>query len=284
LLPSLAKARRQAKMTACNATLHDFGTSHLMYAHSNDPYFIPPLYVGTTNGAGGTPSVGLASDDNLFGLWWYKYAKNIDSWSCPATTYRVRKPDKVVHDNTTIVSKPATNGLPPKDFVDFKITTGGVADQNDFADIAQRPTTGNHIGGYGTSYEYHGWSVCAVGRCVKTQINWWWPNYGVIAPGALLTTRINKPSGANSILMHDADDGPDAIGAPPGGAGNNDAEPWDNHGTDGMNILFADGHAVTARKYEVSPGKSQIDQYWDRSDCGVPATVDPTAPPYNCPP
>jgi prepilin-type processing-associated H-X9-DG protein len=88
------------------------------------------------------------------------------------------------------------------------------------------------------------------------------------------------------MLMHDADDGPDVIGAPPGAAGNNTPEPWDNHGTDGMNILFADGHAITARPYKVSAtGKSQIDQIWDMSDCGQHVDIPPGAPgnPVTCP-
>jgi prepilin-type N-terminal cleavage/methylation domain-containing protein len=86
LVPSLNKARDQVKKVACRANLHDLGLSLQEYAHVHDPYFPPTPYIGSDIGAWGP------GDDNLFVLWYRKYAKNPESFSCPATRWKLRTP------------------------------------------------------------------------------------------------------------------------------------------------------------------------------------------------
>src|SRR3990172_4842147 len=85
LLPSLKRARDQAKCTVCLANLHDLGMALQTYAHENHPYFPPTPYVGSTLNWKFPPG-----DDNLFILWHKKFAKNIASFTCPATKHQLR--------------------------------------------------------------------------------------------------------------------------------------------------------------------------------------------------
>ncbi len=48
LLPSLKKARDQAKSLACKANLHDTGLAFVQYAHDHDPYYPLSSYIGST--------------------------------------------------------------------------------------------------------------------------------------------------------------------------------------------------------------------------------------------
>jgi prepilin-type processing-associated H-X9-DG protein len=63
------------------------------------------------------------------------------------------------------------------------------------------------------------------------------------------------------VLVHDNDDDPhqndpDAAYWARGcsGNGNNCPQPWDNHGADGMNMMFADGHAEFVRRVNNNSG------------------------------
>jgi prepilin-type processing-associated H-X9-DG protein len=178
-------------------------------------------------------------DDNLFVLWYRRYAKNIDLFSCPGTKYRVRAPEKVE-------KKPATNG------VKYEVTTAGEVDRNDFEHLAQH--VDSH--GFGTSYEYNVWYNKGNDRpCV----DWYWDEPKTWRPDwlgdKLKTVQLRWPNPAYAFLMHDADDGwqngADILGAGHGMAENNYPEPWDNHGTTGMNILFVDGHVGFVKRHNV---------------------------------
>lgn len=224
LLPSLRQARDLAKRVMCNTNLHDLGICLNTYAQENEGYFPPTPYLGSTPTASGP--LGRV-DDNLFILWYRKYARNIASFSCPGTNYRVRAPEK-------IEKKPAVNGF------SVEITTDGIVGRNDFEHIAQMISNK----GFGTSYEYNGWYRRGD---EKPTVNWyfarppsWQPDW---AGDKLLSTRILRPAPSRTFIMHDADEPGDVIGAPAGAARNNYPEPWDNHGSRGMNILFVDAHA-----------------------------------------
>jgi len=238
LLPSLRAARTQAKIVACNANLHDFGLALNTYANDYSPYFPPTPYLGSSPVGGGDGPWGPA-DDNLFILWYRKYTPNIQSYSCPATTYRVRTPEKME-------KKAAVNGFM------VEITTAGVKNRNDFERIAQKSDNG----GFGTSYEYNGWYTDGWD---DPTVNWYWNKPATWKPdwtgNKLLTTRTLVFTPSRTFIMHDADEGGSVINAS-GGAVNNTPEPWDNHGKIGMNILFMDGHAETVK------GDKQIDEVW----------------------
>ena len=225
LLPSLRQARQVARRTMCNTNMHDLGISLNTYAQENEGYFPPTPYLGSTPTSGGPWG---PADDNLFILWYRKYARNIQSFSCPATTYRVRQPER-------IEKVAAVNGF------GVQITTAGVVGRNDFEHIAQMVSNK----GFGTSYEYNGWYNRGDENPV---VNWYFAKPANWKPSGwngdkLLSTKVLKPAPSRTFIMHDADESGDVLGAPPSGADNNYPEPWDNHGAKGMNILFVDAHA-----------------------------------------
>jgi prepilin-type N-terminal cleavage/methylation domain-containing protein/prepilin-type processing-associated H-X9-DG protein len=242
LLPSLAAARNQAKVTACLANLHDLGVALHTYAFDNPSYFPPTPYVGSDPGDADSPY----GDDNLFILWYKKYARNIASFSCPATKYRVRPP---------VVYRTRTNAYG----IDYQIRTqpplpGPV--RNDFAVLAQKDPDG-----YGTSYEYNLWYYDSRKPNYRARITWYhaasphggapyelpWELSGMV----MKTQQMVIPNPAFSILMHDADDygvlyrSGSPFSVP--NERNNRPDPWDNHGVKALNVLFGDGHVASAR-------------------------------------
>ncbi|HPD30848.1 MAG TPA: prepilin-type N-terminal cleavage/methylation domain-containing protein [Phycisphaerae bacterium] len=231
LLPSLRQARDLAKRVMCNTNLHDLGICLNTYAHENNAFFPPTPYLGSTPSSNPNEPWG-PGDDNLFILWYRKYARNIASFSCPATTYRVRTPEK-------IVKQPALNGFT------VEITTNGIVGQNDFEHLAQKVSSN----GFGTSYEYNGWYTRGSKLPV---INWyfarppdWTPDHPLWQGNKPLTLNVLKPAPSRTFIMHDADESGNVMGAPGtlGTDSNNYPESWDNHGDKGMNILFVDAHA-----------------------------------------
>lgn len=237
LLPSLSKARESAKSTVCLANLHDQGNALHTYAHDNTQYFPPTPYVGSTVNVDAP-----GADDNLFILWHKKYARNLASFSCPATTYRVRPPERVVFTTTRWGQY-------------YSVYTAGTR-RNDFEYLGQSVSSK----GFGTSYEYNLWFNwrTKAGQWKQTKITWYHARAPWDATGVMKSLRIMWPQPAFSILMHDGDDGGDVVRAN-GRAQNNYPEPWDNHGIRGMNILFADNHVAMVKR-------DRTDKAWDQQD------------------
>lgn len=75
LIPSLQKARWQAKVSACQARLHDLGNAFQMYANTYKGYF--PLTASSTN-------------DNFCALWRGRFLPDPNVLICPATQNVVR--------------------------------------------------------------------------------------------------------------------------------------------------------------------------------------------------
>src|SRR5438874_427814 len=75
LLPSLARARLQAKVVACNANLHQLGAGCLQYALAYREYF---------------PLTASPDDDNWFSLWKGRLLPNVNTLTCPATANVIR--------------------------------------------------------------------------------------------------------------------------------------------------------------------------------------------------
>ncbi len=247
LLPSLKAARDQARIVACTTNLHDFGTALYTYASDFPPYFPLTPYAGSTQSTVADTPV---TDDNLFILWYRRYTPSVNTYSCPATRYRVRKPDKVE-------KKPAVNGLR------YDITTNGSL-RNDFEFLGQEDNEG-----FGTSYEYTLWYQWKSGQG-KTVVNWYYgrkpyvPAYFNGSAGNFLykTSQLRLPNPSYSMILHDADEGgagSKVVGAPPGQAQNDMPDPWDNHGAKGMSMLFVDGHSTFVQK-------KQVAKVWERSD------------------
>ncbi|HSW45654.1 MAG TPA: prepilin-type N-terminal cleavage/methylation domain-containing protein [Phycisphaerae bacterium] len=244
LLPSLKKVRDNAKLTVCKTNLHDMGIAFNSYAAVNNGWFPPTPYVGSTLWeAVDNP----AADDNLFVLWYAKFILNPAVLNCPATTHRIRTPDRIEQVPTSLGIK-------------FIIrTAGSTGHVNDFERLAQYEGTG----GFGTSYERGGWYYVPGAR---TDVNSFYhakvlkPN-GRYMNNAAPYKQIFKTTGAGDSpwrfsLLSDADDadwmaqlmGFRGITGSNGNAHNNDPpDPWDNHGVWASNRLFAGGHVTTTR-------------------------------------
>lgn len=234
LVPSLKKARDNAKAAVCKANLHDFGNALHEYAADHSAYFALPSYMGCT-----TWFDNPGADDNLFVLWYKRYSRDVGVFVCPATNHRVRKPERV--DRVAV---------PGKGY-EYQVYTGGQR-RNDFelhaecvTQIVQLPTSKlETINGYGSSYEYGGW----LGNTNVTRIDWWPLNkkFRQINGEPMSLRHIKDPS--RHMVMKDADEGEGStapngvVGAPPGKATNNLPEPWDNHGDKYCNVLYTDAH------------------------------------------
>jgi prepilin-type N-terminal cleavage/methylation domain-containing protein/prepilin-type processing-associated H-X9-DG protein len=203
LLPSLNRARSQAKCSVCMNNLRQIGLGVVQYAMEYREY-IPPVDpdtfkdVGpkdTTSGSGWNYQVG--SDDMR--IYYPKYGPDLKLWMCPGAGNVVR-PDK---DSTGRVRD-----------------LGGTYAQNDPAR-------------YGTAYEYNPWMY----NIVYTPTLWpqYWPS---AKPGyhPLRWDRAKRPS--LITIAHDNDDSsvPPARNWYPDGS-----DPHAQFG--GGNMLYADGHA-----------------------------------------
>jgi prepilin-type N-terminal cleavage/methylation domain-containing protein/prepilin-type processing-associated H-X9-DG protein len=247
LLPSLRKARDQARITACLGNLHDFGLACTQYTLGYNSYYPLVPYIGSTI----YPDLPFA-DDNLFVLYYTKLTPNVKSYTCPATSHQVRSPkriEKVPEKGGTrfnIYCDPASNE-PRNDFeYHAQLVTQLVKDPSNRLDS---------VNNYGTSYEYSGWIEEWVNPSAprneripktKTAINWY--------PFKRQVTRDHQPKkvgnvkfASRELLMKDADEGGDmgVVVNSPGEAVNNIPEPWDNHGSTASNVLYVDGSAAS---------------------------------------
>lgn len=100
LMPTLARAREQARATVCLSNLHQIGTGAVQYANTYREY-IPPIDpkqpdVGpknTTTGTWGSYQVG--SDDMR--TYFPKWGATLKLWECPGAHNRVRNHDDLEH-------------------------------------------------------------------------------------------------------------------------------------------------------------------------------------------
>jgi len=230
LLPSLRAARDEAKRVACLANLHDLGSALHQYATVYDPYLPLTPYIGSDIEAS------AGEDDNLFVLWHSKFVKTPQSFTCPATKWELRRPDRVEKVRTQWGTR-------------YDVYTAGQL-CNDFAHLAQY----EKYKGYGTSYEYSAWYK-AEGK--TTRVTWFHAREPFDSVDRLpKTLKPGRKTPAYLVLMHDADESGPVLGAA-GEARNNLPEPWDNHGTAGMNILFADGHVTFVKSANLDQVKDQ---------------------------
>lgn len=208
LLPSLSKARAQAKSVACKGNLHDLGTAFNIYAETFKGYF--PI----------TPNSGK---DTFWSLYRTRLLKSRDVLLCPST-------ENVIREFT--LQKPAIT-MESAENNDVLIPVGDDTDIDKVAPEGRRDSSGGH------SYEYNGVFNNNKERKFST------------AKHHKRNTFFRLPF-HNLLLVHDNDNHQDSVGTL--GCtnsldfGNNCPQTIDNHGAEGMNAMFGDGHADWMKK------------------------------------
>lgn len=247
LIPSLRAAREQARVTVCLTNLHDTGTALHEYTVMYDPYYPLKAYIGCSIYTyDRTPA-----DDNLFVLWLKKLCPDVNTFTCPSTTHKIRKPIKIERVRVNAPYLKDGFGIRYDIYCDPKRPN---VIRNDWeyhgqlvSERYEVPYDGTQsVEGFGTSYEYMGWSSHPTRT---TKITWYpFPNLAKVGreiPGEPLTVQ-NMKFPAGTALMKDADEGGKIAGAPTTAiVHGNVPEPWDNHGAARANFLYGDGHVAT---------------------------------------
>jgi prepilin-type processing-associated H-X9-DG protein len=223
LLPALSRARFQAKVLTCRSHLHDIGTSCHMYTVSNKSWY---------------PLTRDSGEDSFYALLRTRLLPNVNVLIDPSTKNVIRPEtvkwpeayDKQDDDGVTIPYQRQPSGT----------QTGDICSSANGRDDA----AGGH------SYEYNG--------CYDSGTN------KPIFPLKGKHKKVTDFGGFQSQIALAFDNDPSltstlgftvaSSGCTPSyqGNGNNCPQPWDNHGVEGVNILFGDGHAEFVRK---SPGQ-----------------------------
>jgi prepilin-type N-terminal cleavage/methylation domain-containing protein/prepilin-type processing-associated H-X9-DG protein len=209
LLPSLARVRYQAKNIACRANMHDLGQAFNMYADQYKGFY---------------PAGPFQIRDSFQQLYDARLMKNPQILVCPGTENVVR-PGSVRRAQTAA------------DYVLSQYSEEAAKNLRiawmDSSDICEQAGSAQDGAG-GHSYEYLScWYSRNGGSAVRCKINFVFPP-------------------VDRLLVHDSDEaqpqGNKGCVSSNDGSGNNCPQPWDNHGAEGMNMMFADGHAQFTRK------------------------------------
>jgi prepilin-type N-terminal cleavage/methylation domain-containing protein/prepilin-type processing-associated H-X9-DG protein len=227
LLPALAKAKDKAQRIACLNNTKQMSIGSQLYADEDVKY----AFSGVAN----------YSDDDL--NWLYpRYVGNLKSFICPATKNAIR---------------PFTFNVPNGDGVTPNLTgqsysdrlhgaTTYVADLQNNAPAGKKGLTGHS---YETAAFFAGQNGTGTGGGVnerKTQNSVGRHAYVTHQDGTKYNFIGQRASPSDAWIIYDADD------ATGGDRPNEDyPDPGDNHGIQGGNVAFCDGHAewITQSKY-----------------------------------
>lgn len=216
LLPALAHARWNVKRISCTANLHDLGTSFNIYAESYKGYY---------------PIADNSPDDSFYSLYKARLLPNSKVLLCPATKNIIR-PESL---------------LAPERHDRYSPTSPSVVIPYNNSDISRAAKNGREDASGGHSYEYN---ACYGKARLDTS-----RNYSLAHKKN--TDFIFNP--ARMMLVNDHDDELKSMPNPAAGCegesnslfgtGNNCPQPWDNHGEEGMNMMFGDGHGAWTKKF-----------------------------------
>jgi prepilin-type N-terminal cleavage/methylation domain-containing protein len=210
LLPTLARAKAKSHRVVCLSNLKQLGLGSVLYAADNNGHLTGPTWSQTFTATQYSDRSG--SDDDA--TWLYPgYVRPFNSYVCPATR-------NVVRPNTE-----------KKAFSTVRYVV-------DLVDNAVNKKT------HGTSYEIFG-TMSEVVTSPNQQTTVVSVKKTESSINAKVITRFPKalrsrPGPSNILLFLDADDsGSEGLGS----AHNNWPDKGDNHGDEGTNMNFTDGHA-----------------------------------------
>ena len=226
LLPALSRAKIRAQRIACLNNSKQMGLGSQMYADED-----------TKNALSGTANY---SDDDMNWLF-PQYVSNVKSFICPATKNFVRDTNWVVVTTTT----PAPYTPDDSGVVNYQERLHGASRY--LPDMVNNAPGKEGIDGH--SYEVAGWlNARGAGGVQGAMIRKTQP---IVAGYTYQLNNANFPQynyrgqrgGPSDIwIIYDADD-KDYSGADPTRRNEDYPDAGDNHGIDGGNVVFCDGHA-----------------------------------------
>ena len=224
LSPALAKAKARALRISCLNCEKQMGIGSQTYADDDDKGAL----TGTANYA----------DDDL--NWLYPhYVPNLRSFICAATHHTIA-------DNPQPMARNGWNPNPDQTGLTYEQRTH---ENSTFIPDLQRMAEDDpyhtynaaNKAGPGHSYEISGFMNASVRKTQNSMASYTYHNdltYTVWGRTLTFPLRGQRAYPCNIWLMYDGDD------AVPGQNSHNDyPDPIDNHGADGGNIIFCDGHA-----------------------------------------
>jgi prepilin-type N-terminal cleavage/methylation domain-containing protein len=215
ILPALSRAKERSRRISCISGLRQQGIASMMYGQDyNGNLTGPTVAIGSYASYSPTEFSDRSGSDDDYN-WMYEYNKNLKSYTC-ASTYNVVRPDKA--------NIPFT-------------TTSYVIDLKDNA-VNKKAN--------GTSYEIFGTFSSVIGgvatpvkkteRSIASKI--------ITKYSSALGQRVSP---TDIMLMLDADDtGSNGLGS----THNNWPDKEDNHGDEGTDMNFCDGHARWVKRGE----------------------------------
>ncbi len=234
LLPALAKAKGKALRVSCLNNEKQMGLGSQMYADEDDKGAL----TGTANWY----------DDDL--NWLYpRFISNLKSFICPATHHSVSNYPRPLAQNTWSPT-PDQTGLS---------YSQRLHENSTFIPELQHMAEDNAFGNYnvpnkagrGHSYEVSGYMNASIRKTQTSMAAYVYHNnvsYNVKGATQTFSLKGTKGSPCKIWIIYDGDDTVNYGGK----SSNNDyPDSVDNHGAEGGNIIFCDGHAewVRAARY-----------------------------------
>lgn len=235
LLPALSKAKIRAQRISCLNNGKQLGLGGQIYA-DDDPQ-------------GALSGVADYSDDDL--NWLYpQYIPNVRSFLCPSTKNNVRTTNAV----SISATYPGPSGAGDSGVATYQDRLHGATSY--LPDLLNNAA--GREGTIGHSYEIAGFlntltSGARAGKNVRkrqaTVSGWTYQLVNTTFPQYNYAGQRGGPS--DIWIIYDADD---RYAADPTKQNGDYPDPGDNHGTEGANIVFCDGHAewVTQKRYIMS--------------------------------